>query len=326
MADYAGQEFIQSTVDFFKAISEKMDSILLDSVANTYNSVAKATYPIVVGFVVLWVCYFAITLIANPRKSGSIKDFMWKFGKIIFISAIAFAWGNFYELIADPVMNGANDFIGKAAGNDAEQLLLDNVGKIFDFITRTNDKMTTGLDVGAAFVVAIITALNFLAGALQLASYFFIVIESKILIAVLLIVAPIFLSFLMFDSTRSYFQNWISAILQPIITLLLMAIVMSLMGNVINYSLKAVMPDGQYNVNITSAFLALIISIFTIAFIWKAPQIASNLVSNGFGLNSDGKFKPAQQFKDWNDKRKGRALQKDSYRQMKIQQKGNKDE
>ena len=51
----AATSAIKSTVDFFSGLSQQIDSILIDSVANTYQSVAKATFPITMGFLVLWV-------------------------------------------------------------------------------------------------------------------------------------------------------------------------------------------------------------------------------------------------------------------------------
>ena len=261
-------ESIQTTVKFFKSLAEKIDSILIDSLSQTYQSVAKATYPIVMGVIVLWVMYYGITLITNPSRVERVQEFLWKFGKIFVIAVIAFTWGYIYQFIVDPVMNGSNEFIAKAAGADAEQLLLDNVGRIFSLVTNTTNEMSTAtLDVSAGLIVALISFANFIMAALQIVAYFFIVIESKILIAILLILAPIFLSFLMFDSTKNYFQNWVSAILHPIITLLIMAIVMSFMGYVTQYALTSVLRDGTYEVSISNAFLALIVSLFTIMFI-----------------------------------------------------------
>ena len=59
----AATSAIKSTVDFFSGLSQQIDSILIDSVANTYQSVAKATFPITMGFLVLWVCVFGVMLI-----------------------------------------------------------------------------------------------------------------------------------------------------------------------------------------------------------------------------------------------------------------------
>ena len=116
---------IKSTVDFFSNLSQQIDSILIDSVANTYKSVVKATYPITMGFLVLWVCVFGIMLMLKPGQV-SIRNFMWRFGKAIAICALAFTWGNVYEFIVNPVLNGSQEFIAKAAGADAEKLLLEN--------------------------------------------------------------------------------------------------------------------------------------------------------------------------------------------------------
>ena len=323
MADTGMIEAIKSTVDFFGGLAKEIDSILIESVAKTYESVAQTILPITLSFVVLWVSYFGLMMIIKPQQSGSISDFMWKLIKVVAIMSIAFTWSNVYDFIANPFMNGSNELVAKATGADAEKLLLENVAAIFENITKNIENFNTGLDVGAALLVALVSVLNFLAAAAQIASYFFYVIEAKITIAILLILAPVFLSFLMFESTRNYFTNWISALLHPVLTLLIMAVIMSLMGHVTQKALALVLKDGVYEVNISSAFLALIISLFTVGFIWKASQIASNLVSNGFGLNDgNGKFKPLQQAKDWNSNRKSRAMQKDNYRQYKANKAG----
>lgn len=314
---------IKSTVDFFSSLSQQIDSILIDSVANTYKSVAKATYPITMGFLVLWVCVFGIMLMLKPGQV-SIRNFMWRFGKAIAICALAFSWGNVYEYIVNPVLNGSQEFIANAAGADAEKLLLENVARIFQHVSDTVSGFSTGMDVGAALIVALIAMLNFLFAAAQIASYFFFVIEAKIILAILLIVAPIFLSFLMFESTRNFFTNWVSAIMHPILTLLLMALVMSFMGYVTKQALNQVMGGDVIGVNISSAFLAVIISLFTVAFIWKAPRLASNLVSNGFGLNDgNGRFAPLQRLKAWNNGRMDRQMKKQNYRDIQARKKGN---
>ena len=313
-------EAIQSTIDFFGGLAKEIDSILIDSVAKTYQSVAQTILPIALGFVVLWVSYFGLMMIMRPQQAGSISDFMWKLIKIVAIMAIAFSWSNVYEFIANPFLNGSNELVAKAAGANAETLLLENVAKIFENIQNAIDTFSSssGFDIGASLTVALITFANFIAAAGQIASYFYFVIDAKLTIAILLILAPVFLSFLMFESTRNYFTNWISALLHPVLTLLIMAIVMAFMGFVTQKAL-----GDTLGVNISSAFLALIISLFTIGFIWKAPRIASNLVSNGFGLNDgNGKFKPLQQAKDWNSNRKSRAMQKDNYRQYKANKAG----
>ena len=254
----------------------------------------------------------------------SIRNFMWRFGKAIAICALAFTWGNVYEFIVNPVLNGSQEFIAKAAGADAEKLLLENVARIFQHVSDTVSGFSTGMDVDAALIVALIAMLNFLFAAALIASYFFFVIEAKIILAILLIVAPIFLSFLMFESTRNFFTNWVSAIMHPVLTLLLMALVMSFMGYVTKQALNQVMGGDVIGVNISSAFLAVIISLFTVAFIWKAPRLASNLVSNGFGLNDGkGRFAPLQRLKDWNNGRMDREMKKQNYRDMKARKKGN---
>lgn len=103
-----------------------------------------------------------------------------------------------------------------------------------------------------------------------------------------------------------------------------MALVMSFMGYVTKQALNQVMGGDVIGVNISSAFLAVIISLFTVAFIWKAPRLASNLVSNGFGLNDgNGRFAPLQRLKDWNNGRMDRQMKKQNYRDMQARKKGN---
>ena len=285
------KDALGSAAEFFTHLSELLNDVLLENVAKHYQTVADAVYPIVAAAVLFYIIYAAIGLFYGRENGKSIFDMLFR---IVVISAIAFNWSYIYRYIADPLLNGVPELIGKMFGTDSDVLIVDMVGNLFGQVKQSIDSFDSGMDIGAALIVSLMSFANFCAAAVMLLYYFYIVISSKLMVAMLLVLAPIFISFLMFKATRSYFFNWVNYMLTPLMTLIVLNLIVAFIGSLVTTAVEHYYSEGL-TVTITAAFVGLIVSGFMILFMKEAGSIASNLVSQGFNISNNvaGKAKQA---------------------------------
>lgn len=277
------QNALGPAADFFIHLSDLLNDSLVENVAKHYQTVANALYAPVLGAVTLM---FIVLGIRVWFYSANTSDVLKVMARVVFCTALGFSWSYVYQYIANPILNGIPELIGQMFGSNSDNLILGLVANIFNQIKQTVDSLMSdaGMNVGAVIFAGLIAIADFAAVAFMLVDYFFIVISSKLIIAMMLVLTPLFLAFFMFESTRNYFFNWVNFIMQPILTLIILNLIVVFMGSLVTTTLNHYYENGL-SVNLTAAFIGFLVPVFIILLMQKASSIASNLVSNGFSIS-----------------------------------------
>ncbi|MDT1781489.1 type IV secretion system protein (plasmid) [Acinetobacter baumannii] len=106
-------------------------------------------------------------------------------------------------------------------------------------------------------------------------------------IAILVVVAPIFIAAAMFPATRKYATNWLQAVLTPNAIILLTIVTCDLfLSGVITAYDNVVGENGGSNFVV--AFVLMITIGLVIGMFYLIPRIAISLVGSGFEASSSG--------------------------------------
>lgn len=269
---------------FFEDFVNEVNTMLNSSVAEQYQNVASAIQPLFVTAFVAWIMWQAYQI--RFGRGIQIAEIVSNMVKFVVIYTVIYTWSDVYQLIIDPFLNGIPELIAEMTGSTGDNVVMSFGDSLFRNVKSSITFFGEDSSGGSFFAAALLSVIMVIVGGLVIISYFIIVIEAKFLVALLLIVAPIFIAFLMFESTKGYFRNWISAMIMPMMTILLMNLTVGLLGGLIWKIFQKYMINGELEVSISAAVLAIIVGTFMFIMIRKASMYASNLISNGFGISS----------------------------------------
>ena len=272
---------------FFEDFVNEVNAMLSSSVAEQYQNVASAIQPLFVTAFVAWIMWQAYQI--RFGRGIQIADIVSKMVKFVVIYTVIYTWSDVYQLVIDPFLTGIPELIAKMTGSTGDNVVLSFADSLFRNVKSSVTFFGEDGGGGSFLAAALLSVLMIIVGGMVLICYFLFVIEAKFLIALLLIVAPIFIAFMMFESTKGYFRDWISAMIMPLMTILLMNLIVGLLGGLIWKVFQKYMINGELEVSISAAVLACIVGYFMFIMIKKSSAYATNLISSGFGISSDNK-------------------------------------
>lgn len=267
----------------FLDLETSIDAGILQTVEEYYNKVANVMLPIAIALISAWIIYKALKIMFAPSSSGALDGFIQQSLKMIAIIVFAFAWEYVFKYLANPIVNGVPELVGKMTGENTDSLIL-------QFVTNmiANVNTSFSLTEGAEQLIAVILVgiICFIISLLVLVNYFFTVFWAKIMIALLLIITPIFFTFLMFESTRNWCMNWVNAMMHNVMTLLLLNLIVGFISKLM-LVLMANTQGAQTGTTLIMSFVVCGFGYLMFLFVKKAGDISSQLVSSGFGLHSE---------------------------------------
>lgn len=264
-------------------LADRIDNSLLQTIQDVYSKVAHAVLPIVAGIVMCWVLFKAIQIIITPNGSGGISAFAKQFFKIAIIMILLSSWVYFAQYVVHPVISAPSEIIsaiGGGAPDESNSLIVSFVDNMFTQVSTTFDNIVkdSGMIAGG-FFAAIVAVILLIVCAVTLGAYYWTVIKNKLMLAILLILAPVFFSFLMFQSTKEYFKNWVNMIANSLVTLLVLNIIVITFASMMGNLLKSDSLGG-----LAGAFACIVVGGLMVKFIDMSSSVASQLVSSGFAL------------------------------------------
>lgn len=265
----------------FQDLETSIDASLLQTIEDYYHKVSGVMLPIAIALISAWIIYKAIKIMFAPSSSGALNSFVKQSLKMIVIVIFAFAWEYVFKYIANPIINGVPELVGKMTGDSANSLVLQFISNMINNV-NTNFSYTEGME--AMFAPILVGLVCFVVSLLVIVTYFFTVFWAKIMLALLLVITPIFFTFLMFGATRNWFMNWVNAMAHNILTLLMLNLIVGFISKLMLHLFENA--KGETNTMIMS-FVVCGFGLMMYFFVKKASDIASQLVSSGFGLHSE---------------------------------------
>ena len=271
-----------------------------------YRAVAAPDSQLAVALTIMltiYVAVFGLRLLMGtaPLRVGDLTVTALKIGLVL---AMATSWPTYQHVLFDTLFRGPEELAASMMGamQPPNSLLR---GNPFDGLQVSYDQ----LQAAAAFFVRISPAtaspftggVPFAAFGLNIASFMMlfttlgIILAAKVVLGLLLALGPIFVAFLLFDSTRGVFEGWLRAALAfafvPLFVTLALLVQLTLIEPYL-LALSQMRASGTPDLPAaTSAFvltliasgvsLAGVIGIFIIALGFKLPGRSAGAVANG---------------------------------------------
>ncbi|HEY6641061.1 type IV secretion system protein [Povalibacter sp.] len=273
---------------FFQELTVWLNRVLIDYVSENTARIAALLEPLMVSLGVLYVIIWGFMQLTGKIEEQFVTGIKRIFMLAIVLGAAINLWfynelivATFFSLpaeLASGIIGGFNS--GETidgiflTGFDVATLLVSR-GSVF------NDDIVFYFSAGIIYVVTLITALYAT----------FLLTLSRIALSVLLAVGPLFIGFLLFETTKRFFESWIAQLanyaLIAVLTMLVAALMMSLALDAARAAMDA---GGEIEIS-DAARLALASGVAFLVMRQVMPMaagMASGLALSTFGVVSAG--------------------------------------
>ena len=258
---------------------ETADGFLVDAAESQFGAVASNTGTIVLLMVTLSLIGVCINMAFQFRSMDG-ASFFWYLVKLTLIGLFAFNWANF-NAVSNAVIGGL-DYVagalvssvggaGAGAGHFAGEFdnLIQRFATYLNAIGSNLNWMTGAILGGIGLVL--LSLLGFTTG--------IVLIFAKMMLTLMLGLAPIMIALSLFDATKDFFHRWVSTTISyafyPIVTAAMFSTVVG-MAN----SLLAQLGDPKSASNIGS-----LVPFFVMVFLAKGFVAATPLIVRGISGN-----------------------------------------
>lgn len=240
----------------------------------------------------IYVAVFGLRLLlaVAPLRVGDLTVTAIKLGVVL---ALATSWPTYQHIVLDTLFRGPEQLAASMMtaiqppdsllrGNpfDGLQITFDQMQAAASFFTRISSPGASPLTGGTSFAAL---ALNF-ASYMTLLTSLGLVLTAKIVLGLLLALGPLFVAFLLFDSTRGIFEGWLRAALGfaflPLFATLALVVQLTFLAPHL-LSLSQMISSGQPNLPAATAVLILTL---VAAMVSLAGVIGLFIVAIGFKL------------------------------------------
>lgn len=273
-------------------IAGDIDKKVKDQIKNYYVKITEPIIPVFAGFIIIWISFQSIKMMLG--MAVEIQGVIATFVIMLLIWSIVFSWDAFFPYVAEVFLDDLPNLIGEMTGTDTVTTFQAFMSVVLNSIADAFKNVDTGITnpVSGFFFVLIYAGILGLA-CLVCAVFFLIWIISKMIIAILLVVAPIFLACAMFPASRKYATNWLQAIITPLVVILLMIIASEF---VISTIVPIVQELNEAGSTFIGAFVMIIILFIVLGVFWLVPKLAISLVGSGFEASTSATSGVMQSF------------------------------
>lgn len=255
-----------------------VDKNIKDNLQSYYQKVTDPIIPVFAGFIIIWISFQAIKMMLG--MAVEIQQVIATFVIMLLIWSIVFSWDSFYPYIAEIFLDDLPNLISEMTGTDSKTTLQSFITIIFEAIALAFNNIDTGItNVVSGFFFVLIYSFIFGLACIVCALFFLIWIVCKVIVGILIAVAPIFIACAMFPATRRYATNWLQAMLTPFVVLLLLIVSCDLVLTSVVAGIRHLNDNGS---TFTGAFVMVIVLFVVIGLFWIIPKIAISLVGSGF--------------------------------------------
>lgn len=303
------------------------DIVLNSTVNNIYYVLSAPAVSIWTGAALLMVIFYGIMLLLGKLNEVTLYVTGIVIFKFLFVYALITSWGVFsimlFNLFTNSSEAAGNIVLSATAGNTS------NVTSSIDkFYTDSAEAAANIMDSASTFDLSAHFYGGFVyVGAFLVSGYsVFLIILSKIAVALLLALAPLFVLFALFQNTRGFFEGWLRQLLNyaliPLFIYTLLAFILQLSTNAIN-DLVASAGTGGGNAGVVMPYVLVCLICFLL--MTQIMNIVSG-ITGGFALSSGGTYasmltKPYKMAAGLNYRKKNERMQR---RMIKAQENSNR--
>lgn len=278
--------------EFFKNIFEQADVAAATYISSTVADVTAAIDPVAQKMLLLYVLLWGIAAYRGLINEY-IMDGVFRILKVVLVISIATQVGLYSELIANNFI-ALPDYLSRLVGgselttssrNTLDKILSDGLitGKVY---WEQGSLNPLDADIGP-YIMAIFTWLAVLACTTYAG---FLMVLSKMALAVLIGLGPLFIIMLMFDTTKKFFETWLAQVvnfaLVSALTIGVIKLIFGMLANVAESS-KASAIDSASEIGILTIASLIIISVISFLVMLQVMSMASGL-AGGIALSTLG--------------------------------------
>jgi type IV secretion system protein VirB6 len=273
---------------FFAEFSTWLNGVLSQYIANNTSAIARILEPAIVTlgvfYIVLWGYWQLLGKIEEPFLEG-VKRLL----TLALILGLSLNLWLYNEVIVDTFFNAPTTLAGRiiaAAGGGA----FDPVGVVDEIFFDGDDAASLLMQKGEIFgrdIVFYFAAIAvYIVVGLTAVYTMFLLALSKIALSVLIAMGPIFLSLLLFESTKRFFEAWIAQLSNYAFLTILTVLIAALMLHVVTVAAQAAVADAG-NITVADAIKVCAAAALTFLIMKQVPSMAQGLASgialSGFG-------------------------------------------
>lgn len=281
-------------MDLFQSVFERIDNTVINDIAAGTANLLNIVAPALQAVFIVYVMFIVWSYWQNAASIEATAIDMIK--RIIAIGLILGFSVNLsgYNTHVMPLVLGLGDglsqaFTGSATSNASSLDAL--AGQIVEMVaTNANAAYETpGIaeKIGAVLNATLNNAMIIITSTIFLVIAAAYIILVKVFLAILAVLGPIFISFLLFPATRQYGMNWINQVLNYSLLTLLINIAGGFFINYINGVLTDMSGSGALGtgavamvdglITTTGMVQIVLATLLFVVILWKLPELASSL-------------------------------------------------
>jgi type IV secretion system protein VirB6 len=272
----------------FAFLGTSIDQALNTFVTTTSTAIAAGIAPIVVSGLTIWVMVYGYAVM-RQEVSDPVNVFAWRAVKISIILAFALSSGIYQSEVvaaANGVTDGLTSIVAKNKAGNIYGVLdaLDKKGA--DIATTIASHGLESMPWGG-YLDLVAAAVTLTANAILLIFCGGFVLLAKVAMAIILGLGPLFIATLAFEPIKKFFDSWLSALLNYILLLVLLAMFVSLSISLCTSYIDQFAKDMDNANAMASAFGLMTLEGALLIVLWQVPTIAASL-SGGSALGGLG--------------------------------------
>lgn len=267
---------------------QSIDTPLVDAVTATIGALTGYLAPIMVPMLTVYLIIFGIQSAMGRVPLSAFLSVALRAAVVVYIIANA---ANFNQWVGNVFLQAIPNDIGNAVNGALGGGAPINGGQQFD--TVWNDAYTAGLVVWKALpslslkgiMMCGVVVLFWATALASVALGFLMFLASRVLMALLIAIGPIFIACALFGASRQFFNGWLSACVSTVVAQLLIVTLMSLMIRVETTELGriAAAPVGGNVVGQAGALMGVSALLFICALLAKQiPNVAVGIAGGAY--------------------------------------------
>lgn len=270
---------------FFQFFENFSKDYITDSAQKIISFISQPTFTLLSIYVLFWGLCYILGLIREP-----IIDAVKRFLKLGFILGIALSFSTYNDYVVETITKGPEEFA--SAFVEGYQNIGETLQTIFDNMWEIGNKFWEQGGIFSSIGPYIFAIVIYILACIVTAYAAFLIILSKISIAILIAVGPFFIILTMFDSTKRFLEQWVAQLcnygIMTVLTIAFNAFILKILDSAAQRILQEVSTSSE----VANASPILIVGLISFLIMMQIPTISSAL-AGGFAIQTFGAFRGA---------------------------------
>lgn len=267
---------VEETLAF---IDDSLDTYIFDS----YQSLSSALVTPFWLAVTVWCIIYGYMIMKqtiHPKPEDLINNLM----KITISYILVAEWGLINELLVNTVTNGPSALIGSLTSSSGESVYA-SLGKVSEQVLEASGK---GYDADG-IVNSFVAGTTILVSGLFAVLYaFFLIMVSKLALAVLLALTPLFGLFYIFKGSAKMLETWLIQLMNFALLAVLTVATLTLMTSVFEQALSLI-PENEDELTLAKCLGLILVGVGSFLTLMQIRSLAS-AIAGGVALSTFGAY------------------------------------